>query len=291
MRFPYAYYRSYFDGQIHGKSFKGDYLQMSVVTSGDSLISSNSATLFMLDTSSQNISISSIEDSEEGKIIKLTKSSESNSAELMTGSGSGSIILPRGNRIKLHYLKTVELMCVPIDGELRWMPVAGFDFESNLGDLAWSFLEEADYQNFRDSTWVIPRGQSIAGTDLHALTGMATLPDSTDAFLSAIGTGTRTAGSFEPYTTALPQTPYSLSAYSHNHGGGNHRHGGNVGKGSYSFEHHKYSGRIPLGSWQSATDYSGAIISWDNHSHSISGGDDKTAPDNIAANLFVKVNY
>lgn len=36
-----------------------------------------------------------------------------------------------------------------------------------------------------------------------------------------------------------------------------HSHGGYVGKGSYSFEHHQYNSRMPIGSYQNGTDSAG----------------------------------
>ena len=36
-----------------------------------------------------------------------------------------------------------------------------------------------------------------------------------------------------------------------------HKHGGYVGKGSYSFEHHQYNSRMPIGSYQNGTDSAG----------------------------------
>lgn len=52
-----------------------------------------------------------------------------------------------------------------------------------------------------------------------------------------------------------------LSDHTHGitiHGVGDHAHGGNVGTGGVSFEHHKFNSRMPSGDWQSSSLPAGA---------------------------------
>lgn len=85
------------------------------------------------------------------------------------------------------------------------------------------------------------------GTTWSLLTGDACI-----ALATASNVGTM-SGSNTP-SVPLPEHSHAISI----EGVGNHTHGGNIGSGGASFEHHQYNSRMPCESWQTATGAAGA---------------------------------
>lgn len=54
---------------------------------------------------------------------------------------------------------------------------------AQVGDLIWSDLAEAAFQDQRDDTWVLCDGRSVIGSQYQALTGLANVPDRRGRFL------------------------------------------------------------------------------------------------------------
>jgi hypothetical protein len=64
-----------------------------------------------------------------------------------------------------------------------------------IGDIKHSFLDEVQFQAEHDDTWVLCDGQTdITGSDLHAVTGWTSTPDTRGQFLR----GLDASGSTDP---------------------------------------------------------------------------------------------
>lgn len=55
-----------------------------------------------------------------------------------------------------------------------------------IGDVKWSLLDEAQFQQINGPFWVLSRGQSIAGSQLSTLTGISVLPDTRSVFIRSL---------------------------------------------------------------------------------------------------------
>jgi hypothetical protein len=64
-----------------------------------------------------------------------------------------------------------------------------------IGDIKHSFLDETQFQAEHDDTWILCDGQTdITGSDLHAVTGWTSTPDTRGQFLR----GLDTSGTVDP---------------------------------------------------------------------------------------------
>lgn len=106
---------------------------------------------------------------------------------------------------------------------------------------------------------IIFRDDAVDPATLYPGTVWALLSgDACIALATAANAGTMT-GNNTP-VVPLPEHNHAITI----DGVGDHAHGGNVGVGGASFEHHQYNSRMPCESWQSGTGAAGA------HTHSAS---------------------
>lgn len=92
MPFPYAYYQAYFDGPLHGESFRGKALYMNSPaspTSGSGLLDVNACSHIYYDTSLGNAVIDGLENSSDGQLLFIYKFTTGNSLTLKHQGGSG----------------------------------------------------------------------------------------------------------------------------------------------------------------------------------------------------------
>lgn len=92
MPFPYAYYQAYFDGPLHGESFRGKALYMNSPaspTSGSGLLDVDACSHIYYDTSLGNAVIDGLENSSDGQLLFIYKFTTGNSLTLKHEGGSG----------------------------------------------------------------------------------------------------------------------------------------------------------------------------------------------------------
>lgn len=92
MPFPYAYYQAYFDGPLHGESFRGKALYMNspaAPATGSGLLDVDACSHIYYDTSLGNAVIDGIENSSDGQLLFIYKFTTGNSLTLKHLGGSG----------------------------------------------------------------------------------------------------------------------------------------------------------------------------------------------------------
>lgn len=171
-----------------------------------------------------------------------------------------------------------------------------------LGDVQESTLTEAQFQAERDATWILGDGRSIVGSHLHQLTGLTNAPDFRGVFRRgknngradayADPDGERVIGSVQADATARPTTPFTgttTGSGSHNHTVNNANYG-DSGSDNPS-NTNTFATELP-GAGTNRTNTLGSSPGGD-HTHGISitgGGDLETRPNNVAVNVFIKIN-
>lgn len=94
------------------------------------------------------------------------------------------------NKIQTESVKyrsgLTEFLFTIMGGTANWLiDNAAF----HLGDLIFSVLTLAQFQAVRNTTWVLPNGTSIVGSDLHALTGFTTAFEMRGEFIRILDNG------------------------------------------------------------------------------------------------------
>ena len=151
---------------------------------------------------------------------------------------------------------------------------------TGLGEIKFSLLTEAQFQNLYGKNWVLMKGQTIQNSDL-AFLGWSDLPDARGKFFRMVGTNSGSLGQPQNYATAIPHNPFTgdTSEDSHSHELTIEKHTVHVTAVGTNGPHPVYHYNTEP-----------AQMSEDEHNHSVEitdGGDIETRPTNIAINVFV----
>lgn len=154
-----------------------------------------------------------------------------------------------------------------------------------VGTVVYSMLTAATFssQQSPGETWILADGRSIAGLNLayETLTLSSTVPNLLGVFVRGKNNG-RSDGNQNPDGDLLLGQYMTDRFASHSHGGGNHSHNTSTQNGAAV----QFGGlivRIPgVGSFNSATDSSGTIIT--------AQGGAETSPKSVTLNPFIRVN-
>ena len=126
MRFPYAYYRSSFNGRIYGSALTADFLALtpSVSEGGEIDVTSNSQ--IELDPTSGNITITGFKGGIEGQQLYITNTGVG-ANKVVVSSQNGSVEQPFYNPgetdIFIEAFQTIEFRLVNYSGVLKWISV------------------------------------------------------------------------------------------------------------------------------------------------------------------------
>ncbi|MGE3844026.1 MAG: hypothetical protein AB7I50_20840 [Vicinamibacterales bacterium] len=141
------------------------------------------------------------------------------------------------------------------------------------------------------SRWAVAANQQVIGSAYHTLFGRR-LPDLRGMFLrganlernDSFKTANRDLGAADAWGTAVPHSgKFSLSTE------GEHVHYGEAGKAGFVGAGQGAHAPVQTGSAMPA--YGGyAMTPQGSHSHSVSGWDEETRPNNVTVNYFVRIN-
>ena len=154
-----------------------------------------------------------------------------------------------------------------------------------VGTVVYSMLNAATFSSQQPAgqTWILADGRSIAGLNLayETLTQSATIPNLCGVFVRGKNNG-RNDGNQNPDGELVLGQFTADRFQSHDHGGGAHTHNTSTQNGAAP----DFGGiivRIPgAGTFNSATDSSGAIIN--------AQGGTETSPKSVTMNPFIRVN-
>lgn len=140
--------------------------------------------------------------------------------------------------------------------------------ESGLADLRISDLEDGIFQTINGDTWILADGRDVTGSDYHALTGKAFVPDYRGMFLRGKNNGRE----FDD-NIGNPDGDLALGAYQ---GDGviQHDHGKGLSITTASNGYYTESNSGPVFGYGSTNPYGG----------------NETRPRNMTVNYFIKIN-
>lgn len=122
-RFPYAYYRQYFDGPIHGESFRGQMLILdpeSIALGGEIDVSTFSHIVF--DSTAGNITVNGFSGGEFGQLLYIVNKGTSNKVILQhAGIGTEQIESPTAADVLVEPHHCVTLMRMDWFGVAKWL--------------------------------------------------------------------------------------------------------------------------------------------------------------------------
>lgn len=157
-----------------------------------------------------------------------------------------------------------------------------------LGDCKYSILSETDFNSIHSGSWVRLEGQSIAGSDIDTRFGINALPDavSNGAFIRQVGGLSGELRAFQDDKTATPNSNFTGST----NVSGNHQHEETIG--TINLFGTGNSGLI--GTYGNSSSGARDLTAGNgNHSHTVTitgGGDNETAPKNIALNFYCLIS-
>ncbi len=147
---------------------------------------------------------------------------------------------------------------------------------NKVGDVIQSMLTEAQFQLYKDDTWILMDGRDVSGSDYAILLSSTTIPDARGQFLRAKNNG-RSDGQENPTDGALgdAQTD-SMQGHGHHIPSCSSQDGqGRVTAGASS------TGSQSVDDASYATEY---------NSQGTPRTDTETRPKNITVNFFIKIN-
>lgn len=134
MRFPYAYYQTYFDGPIHGESFRGQMLVLDPenVTAGD--IDVNTVSHIQLDSTAGDLNISGFSNGYDGQILIIVNKGTANKVVLThNGTGTDKVLSPTGQNVWIEAQGAALLMRIQTAGATRWLVLEATSNEIGSG--------------------------------------------------------------------------------------------------------------------------------------------------------------
>lgn len=179
-------------------------------------------------------------------------------------------------------------------GEFKVMMLEVLRNAGGIGDVRTSLVAPDEFME-RNPGWVWMDGRNVEGSKFEEIFGTVNIPDTKDQFLRGMGgrhDGTesslknqsRKPGSYQAYSTAMPNNAFSgttESAGEHTHAQRVYSHNGNANrKWVRDTVQHRWINQNLLGA--AAPAHSHAVV--------ISGGDNETRPENIAVFFYVKIN-
>lgn len=137
MRFPYAYYQNYYDGPIHGESFRGQMLILDPETAVGGDIDVNTFSHLQLDSTTGDLNISGFHNGYDGQLLFIVNKGTANKVVLThNGSGTDKILSPTGQNVWVEASGCAILMRVQIAGATRWLVLEATNNEIGLGSAA-----------------------------------------------------------------------------------------------------------------------------------------------------------
>ena len=122
MAFPYAYYKAYYDGPIHGVSFKGKKLVLTPQAGSSGVLDVTEMGNIEIDTSLGDVIIEGFENGEEGQILFIHNISNTNKIILKNEfAAPQGIISPVSGDLSIEGHGGLILTCSLIGGDLKWI--------------------------------------------------------------------------------------------------------------------------------------------------------------------------
>ncbi len=172
-----------------------------------------------------------------------------------------------------------------------------------VGTLVTSLLNEQQFIASKGSGWVLCDGRSVTGTRYAMITGRNQLPDCRGRFLRSTGGQAGTVGSTQNFATSVSgiSVPERNVRTSIGHAQITLRtepaHTPNAG--SWVIDNSKYGNFLKGGGSAPESLGGGWQVGWQDQGHdhgitipgsTLTGGSTETRPDNVAVNIFVRVN-
>lgn len=220
MPFPYAYYKEFFDGPMHGWSFKGKalYLEQNSsnlkTDSGDVDVSGQSVLWF--DTTAGDITIQGFKNSVAGQLLIVFKATTANKLTITNnGSGTHKAFLANGQNFVLGngQVGGVIFQCVNVGGILKWIQIDSNGLYGNgtAASPAIAFASDPDTGIFKEAADTLSMSTSgVKRVHLNTSELYSTLSIRTAGQFQGTATSALWADLAERYLADKPYSPGTI---------------------------------------------------------------------------------